>query len=207
MKTQAQKLELEWLQICDRNFGTAPRSFNWIDRINYLSIATPDWAKNDELTTFFNNQKQLFDRGKLVWGHIVQANNLLFKPGIASCPAMVVYALNSAQNIDPDILGNIASKIFALKNTQPTDPQLLKIAESLTDEYSRPYGLFVPSSFALNVPCELTTIFVARKHLPDGCLSQSLLPLIINSQEPKIAAILPSRYWPPAMTNWWIDRS
>jgi hypothetical protein len=205
MSTQTQKLELEWLQQCQRNFGTAPRSFSWLDRLSYLQIHTPDWALQDELKIFFKNQKRLFLQGKVVWAQIVQANSLLFSPGRDDLPALVIYAASDRSNLDPTLLSAIASKIFDLKGTQPTDPSLTKLADCLTDEYSRKFGVFVPSSFALNLPCELTTIYIARKHLPNGYLSKGIFPLIVNNSDPKIAAILPSRYWPPAMIDWWLE--
>lgn len=143
-------------------------------------------------------------QGKLVWGNIIQANNYLFTPGNCSYPADVIYPVKQPQNFEPEVLREIASKIFRLKGTEPTDPLLLKVANHMTDECDRTFGLFVPSSFCLNIPCELSTIFVNRQHLPNGYLSRSLFPLIVSSEQPKIAMILPSRFWPSAMVDWWV---
>jgi hypothetical protein len=207
MQTQAKEQNTlsDWLQICQRNFGTAPRSFSWIDRLRYLSIGTPSWARNDTLQTFFKNQHRLMSQGELGWGNIVQANTALFIPGQTSYPADVIFTAKQIPNFDPEILREIASKIFRLKGTEPADPQLLKVAKHMTDEYDRTFGLFVPSNFCLNIPCELSTIFIDRKHLPNGYLSRSLFPLIVSPAQPKIATILPSRYWPPAMIDWWLN--
>jgi hypothetical protein len=202
---QSQKLDIEWLQICQRNFLNRSKTDRWFERATYLKIATPSWARKDRLQLFFKNQKQLFTQGKLVWAHIVQANTMLFSPGRDGYPALVVYAAIDRPDLDPAILSAIASKTFDLKGTQPTDPNLIKVADCLTDEYSRPYGLFLPSNFALNIPCEITTIYVDRKHLPNGYLSKGIFPLIVSDRDPKIATILPSRYWPLATIDWWID--
>jgi hypothetical protein len=203
-QTTAQNTLDDWLQICQRNLGNTPRSFSWIDRLRYLSISTPAWANNDTLQTFFKNQNRLMSQGDLRWGNIVQANTALFIPGQTSCPADVIFPAQQIPDFNPEILSEIASKIFRLKGTEPTDPQLLKVAKHLTDEYDRTFGLFVPSNFCLNIPCELSTIFIDRKHLPNGYLSRSLFPLIVSPAQPKIAMILPSKYWPSAMIDWWV---
>jgi hypothetical protein len=202
-QTKDQNRLNDWLQICQKNFGAAPRSFNWIDRITYLSIRTPLWAQNDTLQTFFKNQSRLMCQGNLVWGQVVQANTALFIPGRTAYPADVIFPTKQIPDFEPEILTEIATIIFRLKGTEPTDPLLLKVAKHLTDEYDRTFGLFIPSSFCLNIPCELSTIYIDRKHLPNGYLSRSLFPLIVNSKTPKIATILPSKYWPPAMIDWW----
>jgi hypothetical protein len=204
-QTRSQTLDIEWLQICQRNFANISKQWRWFERTNYLEIETPGWARKDRLQIFFKNQKRLFAEGKLVWAHIVQANTLLFSPGRDGCPALVVYAAIDRPDLDPAILSAIASKVFDLKGTQPTDPNLLKVADCLTDECSRPFGLFLPSSFALNIPCEITTIYVDRKHLPNGYLSKGIFPMIVSDRDPKIATILPSLYWPPATIDWWIE--
>jgi hypothetical protein len=194
----------DWLHICQRNFGMAPRSFSWIDRFTYLSIRTPSWAINDTLQTFFKNQNRLMCQGNLVWGAVVQANTALFIAGRTSYPADVIFSDKTPPDFDPEILTEIATIVFRLKNTEPTDPLLLKVAKHLTDEYDRTFGLLVPSSFCLNISCELSTIYIDRQHLPNGYLSRSLFPLIVSPSQPKIATILPSRYWPSAMIDWWI---
>lgn len=194
----------DWLLVCQRNFGKTPRSFSWIDKFRYISVATPAWARNDTLKIFFKNQNRLMSQGELVWGNIIQANNCLFMPGDCSYPADVIYPINQTSDFEPEVLSEIASKIFRLKSTEPTDPLLLKVANHMTDECDRAFGLFVPSNFCLNIPCELSTIFVNRQHLPNGYLSRGLFPLIISSEQPKIAMILPSRFWPSAMVDWWV---
>jgi hypothetical protein len=207
MQVQTKPLSLltDWFQLCQRNFGAAPRHINWFDRSRYLSIQAPLWARKDNMQTFFKNHDRLIQQGNLVWGNVVQANNNLFAPGQISYPADVVYAANQVPDFEPEILREIANKIYTLKGTQPTNAVLLQVANHLTNEYDRAFGLFVPSSFALNIPCEISTIFVARQHLPNGYLSRLLVPLILNPAQPKIATILPARYWPSAMVDWWVD--
>jgi hypothetical protein len=207
MKTQITEQDLldNWLQVCQQNFGTAPRSFSWIDRVRHLSMRMPLWAMSDTLNTLFRNQNKLMRLGNLVWGSIAQANNHLFAPVQVSYPADVIFPAKQTPDFNPEILSEISNKIFRLKGTIPTDPLLLKIANHLTDEYDRTFGLFIPSSYCLNIPCELSTIFIDRRHLPNGYLSRSLFPLIVSPQQPKIAMILPAQFWPPAMVDWWVE--
>jgi hypothetical protein len=194
----------DWLQICQRNLGPAPRSIGWFDRFSYWSIHPPLWAKKDQLQLFFKNQHRLRCQGQVVWGNIVQANTGLFMPGHIGYPADIVYASQPPANFEPEILRSIAHQIYGLKDTQPTDPVAKKVADHLTDEYQRIFGLYVPSSLASGIPCEISTIFIVRNHLPNGYLSQVLVPLLLSPEQPKIAMILPSKYWPAAMVDWWV---
>jgi hypothetical protein len=199
------KLLNNWLKVCQKNFGAVPRSPGWLERSGYLSIPTPSWAKNDGLQTFFKGQDRLISQGKLVWGNIIQANTLLFSPGQAYCPADVVFPTLLTCDFNPETLREIANKIFKLKGTSPSDPELLEIANHMTDECDRAFGLSVPSDLCLDIPCEISTIFVNRKHLPNGYLSRLLIPLIVSPEAPKTAMILPSRYWSSDMVDWWLN--
>jgi hypothetical protein len=196
-----QKTLNEWLHICNQNLGKIPRPISWFEQATYLSSSAPAWAIKDELQTFFKNQAWLMKQGHLVWGSAVQANVQLFSPGIDSCPADVVYPTKQILDFDPEVLKVIALKIYDLKGTQPDDKSLIKVANHLTNELERVFGLFVPSSFCENIPCGISTIFIARKHLPNGYLSQTIFPLMVSPEQPKIAMILPSRYWPTAMVE------
>jgi hypothetical protein len=206
MKTQVcnNALYHDWLQDCQQNFGAEPLSWPGSQLSDYLSISQPAWAKRDRLNVFFKCQKQLLITGRLSWGSIVQANNHLFNLGKIDYPADALYLLEAGKDEDPETLLMISSKCFGLKGTKPKETDLAKIAQHLTNEYDRTYELLVPPVLSWDVPCAISTIYIPRKHLPNGYLSQKLFPLIINRQEPKVAMILPSRYWPAAMVDWWI---
>lgn len=191
---------------CIRNLGPSPRSFSWWDRWNYLRISRPTWLwfdASDELQTFFRHALDVLEGGVVVWGHVIQANQLMFEPGSDNCPGEVVYSFHNPEQVDPEYLLHVARGLFELKGTRPTDPQLAPIADYLTDEMIRVFGLAVPHSISPALPCQISTTFFLRKHLPKGRLCAPILPLVVNRQPPFVALPLPARYWPAELVRWW----
>ena len=198
----------EMISQCAKSFGDSPRQISLWDRLTYWRVVRPEWlyqTPDDGLETFFLNLAKLKRDGKVVWGHFVQANNLLYSPGGGDCPAVVVYSLDDTNAISPEELGEIAGSLAALKHTKPADPELASIADYLTDEWTRVYGKPVPTSISPLHPCKMSTIYVVRKHLPkpNHCICAPFIPLIVNPKAPHVALPLPSRYWPKALVDWW----
>ena len=204
--TSPNKMNIQpWLSGCIENFGEAPRRFCLRDRLGYLRLPKPLWLcldPFDELRTLFRNHRTLLADGKVVWGYIVQANYLLHEEGNDNCPGEIVYSLDEGNGVDHIYLGQLASELFALKGTRPSDPELLRIAEYLTDEEIRVFGLSVPSSISV-AHCQLSTTLFVRKHLPKRHLRAPLLPVVVNPKEPYVVMPLPERYWPEDLVEWW----
>ncbi len=198
----------EILAQCARNLGASPRRLSLWDRLTYWRVVRPEWLyahPNDELETLFLNLALLRRDGVVVWGHVIQANNLLFGPGGGDCPGEVVYSLDGARPVDPVALGEVALALGALKHTTPADPDQAAIADYLTNEWVRVYGLPVPRALSPRLACQISTVYVVRKHLPgpSGFLQRPLLPLLVHPGPPHVALVLPSRYWPPELVAWW----
>lgn len=193
------------LQECSRNFGNAPRQLSLWDRLIYLRIPKPAWLKNrtDDLTTIFQHLDATFSNGVVVWGHIVQANRLMFEAGKDDCPGEVVYSIEDRARIEATELQEIAHALFTLKGTSPSNTDLIPIADYLTDEMIRVFGLEVPRSVSPVFRCKISTTFFARKHLPGRRLCTPFLPLVVNTQVPHVAMPLPEKYWPKNLLNWW----
>ena len=198
----------EMIAQCAENFGKTPRRFSLWDRLTYLRVVRPEWlyqSPNDELETLFLNLAKLKRDGRVVWGHFIQANSELFAPGKDDQPGDIVYSLDDAATVSVDELGEVAAALAALKHTKPEVPGLALIANHLTDEYTRVFGKRVPSAISPKLPCRMSTIYVVRKHLPNPKphLRAPLLPIIVNPTEPHVALVLPSRYWPEPLLEWW----
>lgn len=191
---------------CIENFGPAPRRLSLWDRLTYFRIARPSWLRrnpSDRLKSLFDNFYMLFTKGTVVWGHIIQANRLLFQPGVSDCPGELVYSLADAERVNPDRLRHVAKQLFDLKGTVPQDSELAPIAEYLTNERIRVFGLPVPKTLSPNLRCHISTTFFVRKHLPQRRLCNPVLPIIVNSIEPYFAMPLPARYWPQQFIERW----
>ncbi len=152
----------------------------------------------------FQNASRVYREGGVVWGHLVQANTLLFERGEDDCPAEVLFSLEDPKLVDPNALAHLAHDIFCLKGTTPANPELLPIAEHLTDEMTRVFGLPVPRAISSELRCHLSSSFFMRKHLPGGRLVSSLIPLVVDPNPPHFALPLPGRFWPEEFRRAWI---
>src|SRR5437016_3531409 len=80
----------EIMKCCRSNFGAAPRELSQVERKFFRLQPSPlmrflFWASRDKLRTVLRDQDALRDHGRVVWGFLVQGNQLLFDPkaGIA----------------------------------------------------------------------------------------------------------------------------
>jgi hypothetical protein len=191
-----------WLHQLQQNYR--PENLNLWDHWTHLQVNRPAWVKKDRLNLFFQNRQDLLKRGRLVWGRLVQANQYLFYPGVDDSPAEVLFYPDAPADFNPELLNPIAQRFTNLKGSQPDDPELATLAASLTDEYDRHFGLAMPDSLSPDFPTEASVIYVVRKYLPNGYLSQKILPLLIYPEQPRLVMTLPCRYWPVEMEDWWI---
>ncbi len=186
-------------------FGYSPRSFSIFDRMGYMRVKKPKWLKqhpDDKISLFFDRLPSVFKNGKVVWGHIIQANSTLFEPGTNDSPGELVYSLEDSRDC-AEMLPIVAHRLYSLKGTEPTNPELAPIANYLTDQYIRVFGLDVPRCVCSNLNCKISTSLFVRKHLPGSMLCQSLLPIVVLKDTPKVAAALPARYWSDELLHWW----
>jgi hypothetical protein len=211
------------IRICNRRFGLRPRRcWWWSDRRDYLKVRTPAWIAHypdDPLALLFRRSADVFAQGIVVWGHVIQANTRLFDHGDDDLPGEVVYSLAVDQDhIDTQRLRGIAERLYALKGTAPRDPELAPIAEYLTDEKLRVFGLPVPASICSDASglgitqpsvletdsvCRISTTYFIRDHLPSRRLAGLLLPIVVLPQAPHLVLPLPARYWPkPLLAAW-----
>lgn len=191
---------------CSRNFGEPPRQFSLWDRMTYLRMPTPSWTwfdTSDNLTTLFQRRYDLLASGVVTWGAIIQANALMWSPGSDNCPGEIVYSSNCDPRVDPEFLGQVAGRLGELKGTAPSHPDLAGIANYLTDEWTRVFGLPVPLEVSDGVPCSISTTFFYRHHLPDRLLTCPLLPMVASLDNPRVVLPLPGRFWPPWFAHWW----
>lgn len=189
-------------------FGAAPRSFGFWERWNYLRIPKPAWLTNEpdhQLAQLLSRQQEMFQHGHLVWGHIVQANKLLFEPGKDNCPALIVYAPDPEMQMDPRLLEDVAQKAFQLKGTKPREREKLAIAQMMTDEMSQPTGFPIPRSICSIGNLMISITFCARHHFPKKQIMGNIFPMVRHAEEPEWVLPLPDKYWAKRLVEWWCD--
>ncbi|MBK6314250.1 MAG: hypothetical protein IPF53_08010 [Blastocatellia bacterium] len=171
----------------------------------YRKLVPPKWMKQeDPLRTIIAEQEHLFSGSTVVWGSIAGANDLLFDPGPEDSPASVVYCTATDFDESPAVLRETVDTIRQL-TPESDDPQVRAFAEYVADDNARALKVSVPFSIGANERMFHATFVVVRKHLPDGVLSQNLVPLLVNPARTACVTILPSRYWSPEMLDYWTD--
>ncbi|MDF1815475.1 MAG: hypothetical protein P1V20_24965 [Verrucomicrobiales bacterium] len=196
----------ETLQYCSEKFGRPPRKFYAFARWGYLRIPYPDWVlenHEDPLLALWGGMPRLRKEGIITWGYVVQANSLLYAKGTANYSGLLVYSIEDPGNTEPGELKRVADSLYQLKETTPDDEGLKPLARFMEDGFIRIFGFDVPASISPNLKCQLSSTVVTRKHLPEGFLKCSLMPILVLPDDPQIAMPLPSRYWPGDFIDWW----
>ncbi len=152
----------------------------------------------------FRDQRILLQRGVVVWGSIIQANQILFDPNgsHASLPAAVMYAASKAYDASPDLLIEQAHSMYDLKG-QTCTPDMQAFADKLANEMVADIRLPIPTGFTGGRQCYYATLMIARKHLPGNYLANGFFPVLIAPKETETVMVLPETYWDPQFRGAW----
>lgn len=168
---------------------------------NAVRIIAPLWMDRDPMRRSFFRHTDIWNGGKVAWGHIVQANNLLFSAGKDDCPAGVLY--DTSGKLPYTALQRPSAQLFALRQGTPRNDEERSFADHLNDEVSRSAGRTVPRSIT-ELPVLFSVVLIHRPHLPDGKLSCAYFPVVVNEKYPGAIMVLPSRWWPTWLRELWM---
>ncbi len=163
---------------------------------------SPYWMSPDEpLHETVNQQLLLLSEGTIVWAALIQANKLLFSPGIDDCPAQLVYSRDPYFDSRPQELRRIGRSIFKLKNTTPADQEEKAVADRITDEMDRSMGWRLPDMLT-DREAYAATFMVFRRHIPNGVLSAGCFPILTHPSTQAVM-IVPGEFWPIELIKSW----
>lgn len=201
---------------CRENFGSAPRRFGFWEYFFGIWTSPPSWlSPEDGLSHYWKHQRRLLETGEIVWGQVVQANIVLLQSGSSDAPGDVIYCTDRQREILPSELKEIAARVGMLKKGQRDNPAEDFIGSHLANERTRLFGVVIPESISPELPCALSTIYFNRSHLPTSRLTLTFFPMVVREEEPRIATVLPLRYWPEELKllwkrntpkNWFVER-
>jgi hypothetical protein len=192
-----------------QNLGPPPRELPREERQAFrlrpsLLMSALFLLRGDKLRIVLRDQGLLRDGGRVVWGSLVQANNILFDPANRqTLPANVIYSPDHYFDGRVSVLQRIAHQIFELKGTSPADKELKKFARAITDELLRTMRLPLPRSLSEDREVYFTTCLIQPSHLPEGYLATGYFPLVIYPEQTDAVMILPSDYWPDELCESW----
>lgn len=174
-----------------------------------IGLKLPPWlvGKNNILTLLYKEKKHLLPKAGVCYGHIVQANEILFGwfPH-RDCPAAILYSTDPCVEDNPYILRELADELFSYKNKplEEVPEQWRTVAQAITDEYARPDISFSLEIGGRTVTFRFMAIMVYRKLLPGRVLRGNLLPLL-TAPDCRSVMILPKKYWSDSFTQVWLD--
>jgi hypothetical protein len=203
------QVEVDILHACRGLFGPPPRSLSGSgdDRL----ALPPDLeeafiSSKDGLLKILEDQDRLLARGQVFWGHLVQANQILFDPeNEMTLPANVIYSTDPFFDGRLSLLSSMARGLFAQKGSTRADRELQRFVDVITDELTRVLRQAMPHSYTGGRSVNFATCFIQPSHLPDGYLTRSSFPVVVNPEETPAMMLLPSRYWPPDLVAHWRD--
>lgn len=200
---------MEFMKQIRQELRAAQRPWAFLRRWG-LDQKPPEWMQEDEpLLEIYAQQQRLLARGRAVWAALVQANHHLFQFGLHDHPAMCVYAPAHALDDQRDEeeecawLSRAASRLYQLKNTEPSDPEERELSAMVSDEMDRSIRELPPSFWPGERVCS-ASFMVMREHLPGASLRIQTFPLLVDP-EIKAVMIVPKQFWPPLMQKIWIQ--
>ncbi|MFX0100190.1 MAG: hypothetical protein ACFFCS_11465 [Candidatus Hodarchaeota archaeon] len=176
-----------------------------IDDVEYMRLNAPNWVtygSENQIAKLYTEQDLLYNEGSVVWGHLIQANALLFEPGEDDHPCVLTYSFDERVDSKPKLLNKLATELYRIKGRR-TDPELMEFSRKLASERSRVWKIPIPVKISEGIQCYYCAGMVIRKHLPKGYLSGSLFPFLVCPEKTDVGMILPSRYWPQKLINQW----
>lgn len=190
---------------------------------SYLQVYVSDNLIKDELYRQVEATEDLYRYGKVVWGVVIKSDAALTKPMSeeerdtpfanyrVSCADILFDPSGQARVED---LQAKASQLMDAVGTvnQPSNatPDVAFYQLHCQDHTSRVFNLAYPASIAVT-NYRITTSWIWRRHLPNGMLSNNIVPIIIhtnayqNKAEQGEIMVLPSQLWDKAYYHYWLS--
>ena len=111
---------------------------------------------------------------------LVQANPGLFRSGLLDLPCLVVF---SFETWEYEVLNEIAERVAALKDSEPTEPERAEIARMLAPPAVRNRRTLLPLSLTGGRAVYAADLFVNRRDLEKGYLTHRTLPCFAQPGE------------------------
>ena len=190
---------------------------------SYLQVYVSDNLIKDELYRQVEAIEDLYRYGKVVWGVVINSDAALAEPMSeeerdtpfanhrVSCADILFDPSGQARVEDLQAKASQLMDVIGTVNQPPnTTPDVAFYQLHYQDDTSRVFNLAYPASIAAT-NYRITTSWIWRRHLPNGMLSNSIVPIIIhtnayqNKPEQGEIMVLPSQLWDKAYYHYWLS--
>ena len=135
-------------------------------------------------------EKKLAETGVPLVGVLVQANTGLFEPGPDDLPAQILISFPGPNQATTEELTELAGRIFVMKDGPLDTPLEKRIARLVRNEAFVPGRRDkLPPDFTGGKEVYSVGLWVRRKLLPGGRLTQRVLPVAANPGDSGIVAL------------------
>lgn len=189
---------------------------------SYLQVYASDNLIKDELYQQVEATEDLYRYGKVVWGVVIKSDAALTEPiseeerdtpfanHRVSC-ADILFDPSGQAKVE-DLQAKASQLMDAVGINQPPNatPDVAFYQLHYQDDTSRVFNLAYPASIAAT-NYRITTSWIWRRHLPNGMLSNNIVPIIIhtnayqNKPERGEIMVLPSQLWDKAYYHYWLS--
>jgi Fe-S cluster assembly iron-binding protein IscA len=159
--------------------------------------------RDDVPEAIWPHYQLLLDSGIVVWGCTAQANRLLYEPGDEDNPGNTVYSPSPYFDDNPQHLADITNRVRQLKGSEPNDPELAAVAAAITDPYNQIDKQLLPYKLTDGHEVYFAWTLIHRGRLPDGVLSDRMLPLMICPERTPGTMIPPLAFWARPLIDRW----
>ena len=190
---------------------------------SYLQVYVSDNLIKDELYRQVEATEDLYRYGKVVWGVVIKSDAALTEPMSeeerdtpfanhrVSCADILFDPSGQARVEDLQAKASQLMDAIGTVNQPPnTTPDVAFYQLHCQDDTSRVFNLAYPASIAAT-NYRITSSWIWRRHLPNGMLSNSVVPIIIhthayqNKAEQGEIMVLPSQLWDKAYYHYWLS--
>ena len=176
------------------------------------SFVKPFWVDNfNGINKIYSDQALLFRQGRIVWGALVQANEMIFvkAPFYAGKKDLrrvdlggnIVFSTDVYFDEHPYELLAIAEKLFSYKDTTNAPHDIKKIVDVISNERETVFNVKLPHSVTDGKEVFFTTAMMVRKHLPQNRLTDSIFPILALPEQLETCILVPKHYWPETFTQ------
>lgn len=190
---------------------------------SYLQVYVSDNLIKDELYRQVEATEDLYRYGKVVWGVVIKSDTALTEPMSeeerdtpfanhrVSCADILFDPSGQARVEDLQAKASQLMDAIGTVNQPPNaTPDVAFYQLHCQEDTSRVFNLAYPASIAAT-NYRITTSWVWRRHLPNGMLSNNVVPIIIhtnayqNKAEQGEIMVLPSQLWDKAYYHYWLS--
>ena len=164
-------------------FGEAPRRFDAaVQRAVTPRRGMFSWGLSTGEKAACANFAQLIERGRVVWGHLIVAKNELFSSGHGDGRAVVVYCQELHRHDDLMRLIDVGNSLEEFRNDRSREAQDRDLRKIINDNNAWFAPRRLPEAISSDETLRISSVLVARQHVPRGALLASCVPLLAHPQ-------------------------